>query len=432
MEMHSEVQEEMLRYWVWLSLVFGADSMKLLQYLQRTDMPKDVYDLMQTGRLRDLSPHAQKAMTEHTLSEADNLVYYCRKNGIHLLTIDNDAYPQLLRNIGTPPVLLTAKGNLELLHNPLGLSVVGTRRPSPYTERVTAWIVGTLAQQQFTIISGFAKGVDAASHTAALDNGGSTIAVLGCGINVNYPRENQVLRERMLSGTQGLLLSEYLPGTQPFPANFPKRNRILSGLGHATAVMEAAARSGSLVTAHCANDQGRYLYCVPPADIFDTRYAGVIPLLRDGAYPLMSPEDILMSYYSHFPQYLAMQEPEIRNSNRLVFSDDGAPAEPHSGAALIQPGGSFQEEVRRAAHAYLAEQTAPHTDAAPAAAEQPLPEDETGIAIVAFLRQHGDTHADDIAAALDMELSQLLSELTMLELDGFVESLFGKQYRACR
>lgn len=430
MEMHSEVQEEMLRYWIWLSLVFGAGSTKLLQYLQRTDSPKDVYDLMQAGRLRDLPPSVRKAMTEHTLHEADNLVYYCRKTGVELLTIDSATYPQMLRNIGTPPVLLTAKGNLELLRNPLSLSVVGTRRPSPYTERLTAWIIGALAKQEFTIISGFARGVDAVAHTAALDHGGSTVAVLGCGINVNYPHENQVLRERMLSGNHGLFLSEYLPGTQPLPAHFPKRNRILSGLGYAVAVMEAAERSGSLVTAQCANDQGRYLYCVPPADLFDPRYAGVVPLLRHCAYPLMSPEDILMSYYSHFPQYLAMQEPEIRSSGRLNFSDDSTPAAAPSGADLIRPTGSFQEEVRRAAHEYLAEKAETQPVSAQNTAEQPLPEDDDGRAIVAFLRQNGDTYADDIALALDMDLSQLLSALTMLELDGFVESLFGKCYRA--
>ena len=427
MEMHTQTPEEMLRYWVWLSLVFGAGSAKLLQYLQRTDSPQDVYDAMQAGTLRDLPPVIRKAMTEHTLAEAESIVYYCRKNNIALLTFDSADYPQMLRNIDTPPVLLTAKGNRELLQNPLSISVVGTRRPSPYTERVTAWITGELGARKFTVISGCAKGVDAIAHKAALDSGGSTIAVLGCGINVNYPRENHELRERMLSGGNGLLLSEYLPGTQPFPANFPKRNRILSGLGHATAVTEAAARSGSLVTAQCAVDQGRYLFCVPPADLFDPRYAGVIPLLRDGAWPLLSYEDILMSYYSHFPQYLAMQESSVRNSERLVFANGTEPA-------VLQQSGSFQEEVRRAANSYLAEKQAaaePAPEPAPAPENSNLPEDADERRIVEYLRQFGDTYADDLASALDMDLSQMLSLLTELELNGYVDTLFGKHYRAC-
>lgn len=427
--MAERTDDEMLRYWVWLSLVFGAGSVKLLSYLQRLGSPAEVYEAMQTGMLRDLHPNVQKAMTAHKIGEADSIVYFCKTHGIELLPIDSEDYPPLLREIGAPPVLLTAQGNTELLRKPLSLSVVGTRHPSPYTERVTNAMISALcSQNDFVIVSGFAKGVDACAHTAALDAGGSTVAVLGCGLNVNYPRENQQLRERILTGGHGLMISEYMPGTQPFPANFPKRNRILSGLGYATAVMEAAARSGSLVTAQCAADQGRYLYCVPPADLFDPRYAGVMPLLRDGAFPLMSHEDILMSYYSHYPQYLVMQENGVKPSERLVFSDDNAPAQSQDAASLIRPTGSFREEVQRAAYEYLEETKQPEPQSADDAC--PLPEDAEAAAVVQYLRAHGDTYADDIAAALDMDLSALLSTLTELELDGFVESLFGKQYRA--
>ena len=421
--------DEMLRYWVWLSMVFGAGSVKLLSYLQRLGSPAEVYDAMQTGMLRDLHPQVVKAMTAHSVGEADSIVYFCKTHGIELLPIDSEDYPVLLRNIGAPPVLLIAQGNTELLKKPLTLSVVGTRHPSPYTERVTNAVISALcSQNDFVIVSGFAKGVDAAAHTAALDAGGSTVAVLGCGLNVNYPRENQQLRERILTGGHGLMISEYMPGTQPFPANFPKRNRILSGLGYATAVMEAAARSGSLVTAQCAADQGRYLYCVPPADLFDPRYAGVMPLLRDGAFPLMSHEDILMSYYSHYPQYLVMQETGVKPSERLVFSDDSMPAGSPDAASLIRPTGSFREEVQRAAHEYLEEKQQPEPQSTDD--DRPLPDDAEAAAVVRYLRAHGDIYADDIAAALDMDLSVLLSTLTELELDGFAESLFGKQYRA--
>lgn len=431
--MAERTQDAMLRYWVWLSLVFGAGSVKLLSYLQRLGSPEDVYEAMQKGLLHDLPLPAQKAMTVHKLGEADSIVYFCKTHGIALLPIDSEDFPPMLRNIGAPPVLLTAVGNPELLRNPLSLSVVGTRHPSSYTEKVTAAMISELSKNDFVIVSGFARGVDALAHKTALDAGGATIGVLGCGINVNYPRENQVLRERILTCGKGLLISEFMPGTQPFPANFPKRNRILSGLGYATAVMEAAARSGSLVTAQCAVDQGRYLYCVPPADLFDPRYAGVIPLLRDGAIPLMSHEDILMSYYSHYPQYLVMQENGVKPSARLVFSDDSAP-KGISGAVpaaqtLIQPTGSFSEEVQAAAQSYLAEKNA-QSEAEPSAAEEPLPDDAEERAIVQFLRENGNTYADDIAAALDLDLSALLSALTVLELDGYVESLFGKHYRA--
>ena len=167
---------------------------------------------------------------------------------------------------------------------------------------------------------------------------------------------------------------------------------------------------------------------VPPADIFDPRYAGVMPLLRDGAFPLMSHEDILMSYYSHYPQYLVMQETGVKPSERLVFSDDSMPAGSPDAASLIRPTGSFREEVQRAAHEYLEEKQQPEPQSTDD--DRPLPEDAEAAAVVRYLRAHGDTYADDIAAALDMDLSVLLSTLTELELDGFAESLFGKQYRA--
>jgi predicted Rossmann fold nucleotide-binding protein DprA/Smf involved in DNA uptake len=143
-----------------------------------------------------------------------------------------------------------------------------------------------------------------------------------------------------------------------------------------------------------------------------------------------------MAYYSHVPQYLMMQENGVKPSERLVFQDDAPTAKPYNAASLIQPTGSQQEEIRRAAAAYLAEKQAdqpdePEKPAAPAAAdERPLPEDEMQRAIVQFLRENGDTYADDIASALDLDLSALLSALTELELDGYAESLFGKQYRA--
>ena len=419
MHTQTDTPDEMLRYWVWLSLVFGAGSTSLLRYLQRADSPQDIYDAMQEGSLRDMPAAKRKAMTEHTLSEAESIVYYCRKNGVSLLPIGSKDYPQMLRSIPAPPVLLTAKGNLSLLQNPLSLAMVGTRRPSPYTERVTAWIASELSVRGFTIVSGCAKGVDTIAHKAALDGGGATVAVLGCGINVNYPRENHDLRERMISGGKGLLISEYMPGTQPYPANFPKRNRILSGLANATAVMEAAVRSGSLVTAQCANSQGRHVFAVPPADVFDARYAGTAALLRDSACPLMGFEDVLAVYYSRFPQYMDMQVPGMRNSERLVYSEGNNPKQ--------MPAGADAAADEAAAQVQPAEQQAP----VPQEQAGDLPEDPDARRITAYLRQTGECGADDLAAALDMDLSQMLSLLTMLELDGFVESLFGKHYRAC-
>ena len=413
-----------LRYWVWLSMVFQPGSSKVLQYLREYGSADALYDAMQSGTVHGISQSVQQQMVKHSIGEADSIVYYCLQHGITLLPLDHPDYPQMLSSISAPPILLTAAGNLSLLQSPVALSVVGTRRPSPYTERVTSTILTNLLENDFVIVSGFAKGVDAIAHTTALDCGGKTVAVLGCGINVNYPREHTALRERMLSSGQGLMLSEYLPGIQPYPANFPRRNRILSGLSEATAVMEAAMRSGSLVTAQCAFDQGRYLFAVPPADLFDPRYAGVVPLLRDGAYPLMSHRDILNLYYPEHPQDIMLPSGADRASEHAVYI--GAP--------------ETLTDERLPKQSVPAQKPNPQTQKSPghAAPEPPaqteftaaLPEDETGQQIVEFLRRNGPTYADDIARALDIDLSDMLSTLTGLELDGCIESLFGKQYRA--
>lgn len=419
---------EQLRYWVWLSMVFGAGSGKVIQYLRKYETPEAVYDAMQAGMLPDLPESAQKQMAKHGISEADSMVYYCKNHNIALLPMDAPDYPQMLLDLSVPPILLTAQGDLSLLNAPMSVSVVGTRRPSPYTERVTSTILQNLLQNPFVIVSGFAKGVDALAHQTALDCGGKTVAVLGCGINVNYPREHTVLRERMFSSGNGLFLSEYLPGTQPFPANFPRRNRILSGLSVATAVMEGAARSGSLVTAQCAYEQGRYLFAVPPADLFDTRYSGQVRLLRDGALPLMSHRDLLMVCYEQFPQHLRLQVGALLNSDRAVFASESYVLKPEASGVPEDAEEDAEEPEQispvRQSSALLPPQPLPEPE------PLPLPDSDAGKAVVSYLRTHGDTYADDLARAVDLDLSELLSLLTVLELDGFVESLFGKQYRA--
>ena len=425
----------MLRYWVWLSMVFGAGSGRLVQYLRKYETPENLYHAMQAGTVSDLPAGPQKQMAKHSISEADSMVYYCRQHGISLLPADSPDYPQMLLDLAVPPMLLTAYGDLSALRMPMSVAVVGTRRPAEYTERVTDMILQNLLQNPFVIVSGFAKGVDAVAHRTALRCGAKTIAVLGCGINVNYPREHAALREQMIASGNGLFLSEYLPGTQPFPANFPRRNRILSGLCLATAVMEGTERSGSMVTAQCAYEQGRYLFAVPPADLFDPRYSGQVRLLRDGALPLMSHRDLLMVCYEQNAQYLRLPEDSLRNSERAVFSDDPLVLRPeHSplpaegedaGGEAEQPEQSVQEDAAPQRHsALLPPQPLPEPE------PLPLPDSEDGRAVVSYLRTHGDTYADDLARALDLDLSLLLGLLTVLELDGFVESLFGKQYRA--
>jgi len=198
-------------------------------------------------------------------------------------------YPELLGQIKDPPTSLNTRGEI-IRKDLLSVAVVGSRNATPYGRHMARIISGGLAACGVTVVSGLARGIDTEAHTAALDKGGRTLAILGCGLDMDYPRGSAELRRRII--TSGALLSEFDPGTPPLPRNFPSRNRIISGLSLAVVVVQAKERSGSLITARWALDQGREVMAVPGrAD--DPLSAGPVALLRDGAAPVCHSDDIL-------------------------------------------------------------------------------------------------------------------------------------------
>lgn len=410
-----------MRYWVWMSLVFGAASPHALELLARYDNPQNVYEAMIHDEVPNLPQAIMRSAHAYSLGQAENLVEFCGKHGIALITIDDPKYPYPLTQIHLPPILLTAQGNLDLLGTTPSLTVVGTRHPSKYSLDVTTVLVKELSLLGFHTVSGFADGIDTAAHAAALDNDGMTTAVLGCGVNVNYPHGNAQLRMRFLDSGRGLFLSEYLPGVQPIPANFPRRNRIMSALSHGTAVMEASMRSGSLVTADFALEQGKTIFCVPPHDVFDPRYAGVMPLLRDGATPLFSYVDVLYEYGTTYPYRVNLTQLPERPKDAVAFAEEAV--------EIADRTKTKERAEKKAEDAWKSQPVAP-TPPASVSQNQKLPDTDEKCAIVKYLRENGDTHINDLADALDMDLSTLLSELVMLELEGYVETLFGSSYRA--
>jgi DNA processing protein len=215
------------------------------------------------------------------------------RSGIQLVTAFDPEYPQALREIADPPFLLYALGRIDRLRLP-AVSIVGSRDASRYGRDVALRLARELSAAGVAVVSGFARGIDAAAHEAALDSPGGTIAVLGCGIDVDYPREHRRLREKL--SVSGLLLSEYPPGTEPRPQNFPIRNRIIAGLSSGVIVVEASRRSGSLITARLASDFGRDVFAVP-GSIFSETSAGTHELLRDGAILCRGTEDVLSELF---------------------------------------------------------------------------------------------------------------------------------------
>lgn len=206
---------------------------------------------------------------------------------VWLLGCDDADYPQLLRNIPDPPALLYGRG---LRRFGEALAIVGSRAPSPTGKAAAETLGRDIAARGVTVVSGLARGVDAAAHRGALSAGGHTIAVLGCGIDRIYPAENARLFEQIAD--QGTLLSEYAPGSDPLPGHFPGRNRIISGLSRGTLVVEANLDSGSLITAELALEQGREVFAVP-GSIDRPTSTGPNRLLKEGAHPVTEPSDVL-------------------------------------------------------------------------------------------------------------------------------------------
>jgi DNA processing protein len=211
------------------------------------------------------------------------------QTGAEVVTVLDDAYPRILREIPGPPPVLYFRGTLQGQDDPT-VAIVGTRRATPYGREVTTSIGSELAAAGVTIVSGLAKGIDGFAHRAALDAGGRTIAVLASGVDIIYPPEHRQLAERIVES--GALVSDYPPGTKPDAPNFPARNRIISGLSLATVVVEAPSRSGALITVGFAADQGRDVYAVP-GNILSSASEGTNRLLRQGATPLTSATDLL-------------------------------------------------------------------------------------------------------------------------------------------
>jgi DNA processing protein len=212
--------------------------------------------------------------------------------GVRFLTIFDEEYPYLLKQISRPPWVLYYKGDIRLCSKP-AVTIVGTRRPTAYGRHVARELAKSLAQSGVCVVSGMARGIDAEAHRGALEGGGGTIAVLGCGADVVYPSEHRELYSEICRN--GLVLSEYPLGTRPHRGLFPARNRIVAGLSLGTAVIEAADRSGSLITADCALDESRDVFAVP-GPITSPKSRGCHWLIRQGAKLVTDVHDILEEY----------------------------------------------------------------------------------------------------------------------------------------
>ena len=265
-------------------------------------------------------------------------------------------------------------------------------------------------------------GIDITANLCALEMDKPSIALMGCGLDAAYPQPHANLKYEIAKN--GLILSEFLPGTSPAPANFPLRNRVLSGLSMGTFVIQAPARSGALITAENAMEQGRDVFCIPPADIFDKRYMGVIKYLRDGAIPVFDSRDIVYEYYTSHAHMIAAS---------ALYDENRAKSD-----SMVMTLGEKAEEKKPAAKKTASAKPKPEHPAETEAESEPDPvvdfmPDEAleGLAgeVLALLQAQDVMHIDQIAAVLDASMECLTTTLTELELYGKIERLPGKQFR---
>lgn len=286
-------------YWLWLTNIKGIGRKKIGGLIAYFGSPEGIY----MANLAELTvaaaniPYFSKKDLDALIQSKDmekvmKYINRLRDSGIQYLSLEHERYPKSLLNIFDPPYVIYYKGQL-IEEEPIKIGIVGARRCSSYGKNVAEYFARKLAEHNVVIISGMARGIDTAAHKGAIKGGGQTAAILGCGVNICYPPENiSVMRDII---NNGCLISEYPMDATPIAGNFPQRNRIISGLSDGLLIVEATERSGSLITADSALEQGKDVFAVP-GKIFDPLSDGTNRLIKMGAKPVSDVEDILEEY----------------------------------------------------------------------------------------------------------------------------------------
>jgi DNA processing protein len=281
----------MREYFIALNNIDGLGPVRIRRLLECFGTPEAVFEvspsLLADKKLISASSVRDFERADKILDDARAQVEDCAKRGISVLIQADSDYPIYLQEIFAPPPVLYVKGDLSVLRRH-ALAVVGTREPTPYGKRCTRALTAELCQSA-VIVSGLARGIDTAAHERCLELGGQTVAVLGCGVDRVYPPQNEKLADSICES--GALVSEFPPGTVPEAYNFPRRNRVISGISCGVIVVEAGERSGALITADYALQQNRTVFAVP-GPIDSPVSAGTFRLLKDGAVPVRSARDI--------------------------------------------------------------------------------------------------------------------------------------------
>jgi DNA processing protein len=384
LETYSISREDEL-HWLALTLIPGLGTRTAGKLLDRFRTPQAVFRASRTEleAAGVKGSVAQSIASGCSFEDAVDQQHQMAERGTVAITLGDPRYPALLREIFDPPVLLFARGRLELLQ-PFHFALVGTRRPTTYGMAVAERISADLVRAGLTIVSGMARGIDSAAHKGALSAGGDTVAVLGCGVDIVYPSENRKLAADLAA--KGLILSEFAMGSTAFPQNFPVRNRIISGISSGVLVVEGAQYSGSAITAKLALDQGREVFAVP-GNVTSKASWGPNLLIKQGAKLVQDWNDVIVEL-----------PPEVRR--QLI----------ERGRSRLLGSGVASEETTQSS-----------------STEGSLP--EIGRRVLATLQVDTAIHLDDLLQVLeDSSASELIAALFELEMLGLVKQLPGKNF----
>ncbi len=314
---------ENLHYWIALKQVLGIGAVLYKRLIENFKTPEAVFSADEEAlwAIEGISESvAKNILTFKDFDSAKKEIEKIEKEGVTLLTLNHSEYPPLLLTIYDPPPILYRKGKVD--NDPYPVAMVGTREMTSYGKSVAERLAGELARVGITIVSGFARGIDSVAHRATIAAGGRTFAVLGCGIDIVYPREHKKLYDEIVE--KGVIFSEFPMGAHPEPRYFPQRNRIISGLSLGCVVVEASVKSGSLITARFALEHGREVFAVPGSILSETS-KGVHYLLQSGAKLVVEVQDILKELLPQLkanrPQEDMIRVPIVEKKKPVLIGD---------------------------------------------------------------------------------------------------------------
>ena len=393
-------------YWLWLQKALGEGAF-FKEIIKNFGGVKALYDsnILEWKMSPALVSKQISRLEKAKISDAENMARLCERNGWQIIDYDDDRYPQRLREIVNPPAVLYVDGELPDIDSRVVLGIVGTRRASEYAVKVTGLMSGGVARCGAVVVSGGALGVDSAAHRGALSVNGKTVAVLGCGFGTNYLAANRPLRNAIKNG--GALVTEFPPFTPATKYTFPLRNRLISALSLGVLVVEAGVKSGSLITAEFALEQGRDVFAVP-CSILSPDYAGTNKLIEDGATIALKPADLLFPYAERFKIDMSkvktvnelMEETADKNANIAGTAEDKLSFE------RLEEG---RQKIEKREKALLGLSESCKT--------------VYGVLTESF------QHIDIITEKCAMPVSAVLSALTALEIADLAQSAGGKRYK---